>query len=477
MGSLKFLIVFIASLCFADKITNLPGQPPVTFDQYSGYVVLNKTSNKSLFYWLQESQNNPSVDPLVLWTNGGPGCSGLIGALEEQGAFRNLENGTLAINPGSWNKFASMLYIEQPIGTGFSFSNDPNDYLNIGDEDCAADIYSMILGFLDQFPQYKTNDFYMASESYGGHFMPTTTKYIVDHNTDKSINFKGFLLGNPYTAPNESILGKYGSYYGHQLIPKPLFDQWTLQCLSGNVNASLCSTLQHEMHQSIGDLFTSGLDWPVCETGIIYPGYSEDAWFMQKVINETLGEPIHKLYERGYKQRVSRAHNEYYKAQSVLKWDPCQENYLKAYLNRADVVAALHAKPLNYSWLPCSSDSPLKYNYSWSRIPQQTNYQYLCNGNYDLKMTIYSGDDDTVCATMGTQLWMNNMTEWKLTSDGRWKPWIFEGQTGGYQTKWKCGDNQNISLVTVHSAGHEVPWFKPMKALSVFEQYLNGVFS
>eukprot|EP01084_Bolivina_argentea_P305392 527572_1 len=180
-SSLMFEIVFVVSLCIADKITNLPGQPPVTFDQYSGYIVLNKTSNKSLFYWLQESQNNPSTDPLVLWTNGGPGCSGLTGALQEQGAFRNLENGTLIINPGTWNKVASMLYIEQPVGTGFSFSNDPNDYY-VGDEEAAADMYSMILGFLDQFPQYKSNDFYMSSESYGGHYMPTTAKYIVDHN-------------------------------------------------------------------------------------------------------------------------------------------------------------------------------------------------------------------------------------------------------------------------------------------------------
>ena len=70
-----FAMLWILSIyvIIAEKITNLPGQPPVSFDQYSGYIVLNKTTNKSLFYWFQESQNNPAKDPVALWTNGGPG--------------------------------------------------------------------------------------------------------------------------------------------------------------------------------------------------------------------------------------------------------------------------------------------------------------------------------------------------------------------------------------------------------------------
>ena len=68
--ALLFLFAIIFHLSIGDKITNLPGQPPVSFDQYSGYIVLNSTTDKSLFYWLQESQSNPSTDPVVLWTNG-----------------------------------------------------------------------------------------------------------------------------------------------------------------------------------------------------------------------------------------------------------------------------------------------------------------------------------------------------------------------------------------------------------------------
>jgi len=92
-----------------DKIDELPGQPPnVDFSQYSGYVTVNQQSGRSLFYWLTESPNNrdPKSRPLLLWLNGGPGCSSVAyGAAEEIGPLHiNSDGKTLFINPYSWNK-------------------------------------------------------------------------------------------------------------------------------------------------------------------------------------------------------------------------------------------------------------------------------------------------------------------------------------------------------------------------------------
>lgn len=93
-----------------DLIDQLPGQPgPVNFTQYSGYVTVNATAGRALFYWLQEAQGGSTVSdsaPLVLWLNGGPGCSSIAyGASEELGAFRiNSDGATLYLNEYSWNK-------------------------------------------------------------------------------------------------------------------------------------------------------------------------------------------------------------------------------------------------------------------------------------------------------------------------------------------------------------------------------------
>ena len=80
----------------ADRITQLPNQPNVTFAQYSGFISVSddSTVRRDIFYWFVESQRSPSSDPLVLWTNGGPGCSGLIGKFTEMGPFRSAQNGT-----------------------------------------------------------------------------------------------------------------------------------------------------------------------------------------------------------------------------------------------------------------------------------------------------------------------------------------------------------------------------------------------
>lgn len=55
----------------ADRIIKLPGQPKVSFQQYSGYVTSNKVAGRALFYWLTEAVRKPEKRPLVIWFNGG----------------------------------------------------------------------------------------------------------------------------------------------------------------------------------------------------------------------------------------------------------------------------------------------------------------------------------------------------------------------------------------------------------------------
>ena len=150
-----------------------------------------------------------------------------------------------------------MIFIEQPIGVGFSYSDDPDDYIS-GDDKAAEDMYNMILLFLDQFPKYKSNDFYITSESYGGHYMPTLAEYIVDHNKDSAINFKGFLVGNPFTSQDENKIGAYGTDYGHQLLPQPLWVKWYKNCY-GNEYSVDCPALELEMTEKVGDVYPYGV--------------------------------------------------------------------------------------------------------------------------------------------------------------------------------------------------------------------------
>ncbi|CAI9535784.1 unnamed protein product [Staurois parvus] len=174
-----------------DEIKYLPGlrkQP--SFRQFSGY--LDVPGGKHLHYWFVESQKNPSSSPLVLWMNGGPGCSSLDGLLTEHGPFLIQPDGvSLEYNSYSWNKIANVLYLEAPAGVGFSYSDDKNYKTN--DTEVAHNNYLALKKFYTLFPEYSANDLYITGESYGGVYVPSLA---VQVSQDSTINLKGIAVGN-----------------------------------------------------------------------------------------------------------------------------------------------------------------------------------------------------------------------------------------------------------------------------------------
>ncbi|KAI3909716.1 hypothetical protein MKW98_014133 [Papaver atlanticum] len=182
-------------------------QGNVNFAHYSGYVDVNK--DKALFYWFFEAVENPSSKPLLLWLNGGPGCSSIAyGESEEIGPFHIRPDGkTLYQNPYSWNQVANGLFLDSPVGVGFSYSNKSEDLLNNGDASTAEDSLAFLSNWLERFPQYKGREFYLSGESYAGHYVPQLAEAIVKQAGDKSINLKGYTVGNAVTDDYHDDLG------------------------------------------------------------------------------------------------------------------------------------------------------------------------------------------------------------------------------------------------------------------------------
>ncbi|KAJ6705182.1 SERINE PROTEASE FAMILY S10 SERINE CARBOXYPEPTIDASE [Salix purpurea] len=101
---------------------------------YSGYVTVDEKNEKALFYYFAEAELDCVSKPLVLWLNGGPGCSSLgVGAFSENGPFRP-SGEVLVKNQYSWNREANMLYLETPIGVGFSYSANASSYEGVNDK-------------------------------------------------------------------------------------------------------------------------------------------------------------------------------------------------------------------------------------------------------------------------------------------------------------------------------------------------------
>ena len=159
-----------------------------------------------------------------------------------------------------------MLYVEQPAGVGFSYTDSPQDKIT-GDEQAAADNFRLVLDFFRKFPERRSNEFYIASESYGGHYMPQLALEILGRDSEKTINFRGFMVGNPFVDPYSNTMTQFRSYYSHGLLAKPLFDKWEKQCTSRETYLSEhCETITDEMFEQFkGDANINpyALDYPV----------------------------------------------------------------------------------------------------------------------------------------------------------------------------------------------------------------------
>jgi carboxypeptidase C (cathepsin A) len=423
-----------------DQVLEMPGlsyEP--AFNQFSGYIQLSGTE-KQIHYWLVEAEIPDA--PLVFWTNGGPGCSGLIGFMTEQGPFRPDEAGLIQPNEYAWNKVANMVFLEQPVGVGFSYSNNKDDY-KIGDDQAAKDNLATIRGFLTRFPQFAESPLYITSESYGGHYMPTLADAIIQYNDAtemNKLNFKGFAVGNPYTDYYSGVGAEMETYWGKQLLPKPSWDKYVANgCLTveQQLNNSVCTYMILDFMKKVGNLNPYALDYPVC--------LSSQQRAMHTFLHGTDG---------------------------VASYEPCEDEFSANYLNDPAVKKAIHVLD-DIEWVECSHTT--KYQMADKMLPMEKYYRTLLNSKThpDLRILVYSGDDDSVCGTIGTQKWIYDLG---FPVDNLWTTWMVDGQTAGYSTTFKTpfGKDSRFAFMTVHGAGHEVPTYKPKEALDLFQRYLEN---
>ncbi|KAK2031627.1 serine carboxypeptidase [Colletotrichum zoysiae] len=159
--------------------------------QYSGYFDVG--TDQHTFFWFFEARNNASTAPLALWLSGGPGCSSMLGLFQENGpcTFNKGGGAEPTLNPNSWNNFANMLYVDQPIGAGFSYGSDKTT----STVKAAPQVWGLMQSFYSRFPEYKNRDFGLFTESYGGHFGPDFADYFEDQNAkiDKATQYRNYL--------------------------------------------------------------------------------------------------------------------------------------------------------------------------------------------------------------------------------------------------------------------------------------------
>ncbi|KAJ1443079.1 Serine carboxypeptidase, serine active site [Sesbania bispinosa] len=441
------VLLLLLQLCYLgvahpDRITRLPGQPHVQFHQFSGYVTVDNKNNRALFFYFAEAEKDALSKPLVLWLNGGPGCSSLgVGAFSENGPFRP-KGEALVRNQFSWNREANMLYLETPIGVGFSYSTDTSSYEVMPCPLPARDNLVFLQNWFVRFPEYRNRSLFIVGESYAGHYVPQLAELMLQFNKkEKLFNLKGIALGNPVLEFATDFNSRAEFFWSHGLISDLTYKMFT----------SVCNYSRYVRE------YYSGSVSPICSS-VMSQVSTETSRFVDKY-DVTLDVCISSVF----------AQTKVLNPQQVTETiDVCVEDETVNYLNRKDVQSALHARLVEVQrWSACSN--VLDYELRDLEIPTITVVGKLVKAG--IPVLVYSGDQDSVIPLTGSRTLVHQLAkELRLKTSVPYRVWFEGQQVGG----WTQVYGDILSFATIRGASHEAPFSQPERSLVLFKSFLEG---
>ncbi|CAI5760457.1 unnamed protein product [Candida verbasci] len=397
--------------------------------QYSGYLDV-ENEDKHFFYWFFESRNDPKNDPVILWLNGGPGCSSLTGLFFELGPSSIGEDLKPVYNPFSWNNNASVIFLDQPINVGYSYSSQ-----SVSNTVAAGkDVYAFLELFFKQFPEYSKLDFHIAGESYAGHYIPVFASEILTH-PERSFNLTSVLIGNGLTDP----LTQYEYYQ-------------PMACGKGGEP----SVLDEDECQAMADSI------PRCQSLIQSCYDSESVW---SCVPATV---YCNNAQMGPYQRTGR---NVYDIRTMCEGNSlCYKGleYITDYLNKPEVLKAVGAEVDNYD--SCNFDINRNFMFAgdWMK-PYFKNVIDLLE--QDLPVLIYAGDKDFICNWLGNQGWTDRL-EWsgsKGFSKAPIRKWTLDDKHVGDVKNYK-----HFTFLRAFGGGHMLPFNQPLASLDMLNRWIGG---
>ena len=352
-----------------------------------------------MFYWLFKSRSKNPNAPLVLWLEGGPGCSSGINVMEENGPYRLGPNLTILSNPYSWNNDADLLMLDQPIGTGYSNYSDISR-TPLDEKGIVKDLMVFFEKFLESHEYYRKRDFYIASHSYGGHYVPYLTDYLLKINYNE-LNLKGVIIGN-------------GAYKFEIQVQSYI----PFEKRKGLIYNSL-SYIGSSIAFRLVELFAK-LKWGKAATQFFF-----------------LGVPV----GHGVSQRYSMYD---------IREKPGSHKDIQQLYNNEEFQKAIGVYKRN--WLPCN----MKIFLHMSNDVFDDMSQYvksMLEARKKIKVIIYTGVEDWICNSDGMDLFMKSL-EWdgkKQFEASGWKTWSVSGKNSG---RYKKIDN--FAYYEVEDTGHMI---------------------
>ncbi|KZV67084.1 alpha/beta-hydrolase [Peniophora sp. CONT] len=428
--------------------------PLVDFDvgpSWAGLIPISNATNETrkLFFWFFPPGPEGSLDDLIFWTNGGPGCSSLEGQLQENGPFTwNLGQAQPTVNEWSWTNLSSIIYIEQPVGTGFS-QGTPTARNEV---DVASQLVGFLNEFLSIFSELKGKKFWITGESYAGMYVPYIANFIYENPGAVDLDLQGIWVSDP-------VLGQ--DVVQGEIPVLPFVEKYR------NVFA-------------FSDAFMAKLQTMSDSCG--YTGYLQEhvTYPPKGVLPLPKGGRNCDIWDTVFEeaQRINPAFNIYriFDTRPVL-WDilgfpgSFMQTQEFIYFDRQDVKEAIHA-PTDVTWSECSNidvfphgdaSEPPALNGVLQNVIEKSN-----------RTVVVHGLGDFILIAEGTRVVLQNMT-WNglqgfqspLQNDSFLVSGMGNVPLGNVQTE------RGLTYIEVALSGHMIPQFSPVAALQIMS-FLMG---
>lgn len=406
-----------------------------TVEQYTGYLNVDQLG-KHFFFWFFESRNDPKNDPVILWLNGGPGCSSATGLFFELGP--SSINATIQpeFNPYSWNSNASVIFLDQPVGVGYSYTE--------GDEvkntaTAAKDFFVFLELFFQKFPEFKLNKFHIAGESYAGHYIPKFASEIIN-NADRTFELTSVLIGNGIT----DALIQYKAYKpmgcgegGY----KPVLSPESCEQLDRDYpKCAILTKLCYKFQDALTCVPATGY----CESKMMGP-YTDtglNPYDIRRMCDEEGGECYTEM------------------------------NYIDEFLNNEYVKNVVGANVDIFT----SCDDTVFRNFIFDGDEMKPFQQYVAELlEADVPVLLYAGDKDYICNWLGNHAWSDAL---EYSSHDSFlaeplKPWVTKDGKNAGEVK----NYDKFTFLRVYGAGHMVPYDQPENALDMVNRWISGDYS
>lgn len=406
----------------------------------SGYTGYLHSGTKHFYFAFFESRSKPETDPLVLWLNGGPGCSSMTGLFFELGpCFVNKDGSSARKNEHSWINNANVFFLDQPIGVGFSYSSNHSAHGGEGGTFAASeDIYAFIQLWYNAFPESKKLPFSIAGESYGGHYIPVFASHIQEMNAiadpDYKIPLESVLIGNGIFSDVVQITSAYDITCTNAtgigpILPEPVCEKMAAAVPRCEFLMKACETFPDPLVcRTSSNYCAEKIEYPYFQTGLNY-------YDVSKPCEGPLCYPI--------------------------------MGSITNFLRTDEVREAFGVAKEAPKFQACSNDVGREFSKANDFMIDTRSYiaDLLHSG---IRVLIYVGTYDWICNFVGNERVFGNL-EWKGLANFRYQQ-ENNKQVWGGGLWWESGD---LRYVRVNGAGHMVPADKPTEALHMFNSWLS----